>query len=938
MNAERWQRARALFDRLADAPAASWEGSLAEACADDDEVRIEALALLRADLEVTGGTGLIGAAPLAMAHIAQRIDSEDSAQRAPDHAGLRLGAFRLIREIGRGGMGAVWLGERVDGEFRQQVAIKLIHAGWDTAQAHDRFRAERQILAGLQHPNIAHLVDGGVSADGKPWLALEYIDGVDLRAWCDQRRLGIVARLRLFLTVCDAVGHAHQRLVVHRDLKPSNILVSHEGRVKLLDFGIAKLLDAESAAVSATRMFTPEYAAPEQVRGELLTTSVDIHALGLLLHELLSGRKPYKVDTSTPAAWERAVLDQEPTRPSAAAVRDGDTGSAAVIADCRDLSPARLRRELRGDLDAIVLKALRKEPAQRYASVADLAADTQRYLNHQPVRARRGNWRYRSGRFVQRHALAAALAVIAVTALVGGLGVSVWQAQIARTQRDTARQALAFMGTLFDNADPARQKGDQLSVRDLLDAGVHSMRYSLQGQDEARAQLLLTMASAYLGLEQLDAAAPLIAEAGQIAKTLGHPVLQASALIQQCRMLDLGDQSDACPPLLDRAETLLDARDPDQAKLIAYSLALRIYGLQLQNRYADMAADMRRGLGLLNGSADHRFLRVELSGHLSFALNTLGRHAEAEAVLRPLLEPLRNDDTAERVLLPETLGTLASAVSAQGRTDEAIALQREAVSAMEHLYGKDNPIISETLNNLARVLSRAGHDSEAVATMERTVALDRVRKLDKNPDLASALCNLGVTLIHLGRDDDAQARLDEAVSVAEHADYDMELGRSLFWRANVHLLGGRTAQARIDQQRAATVLAPMHQVDDGIMLRNRSIALAIEFSERGRAAATDAACAEAEAVHAAFREKAPQTTAGDARFAQYLHALCGLRSSAAPVRADTGDNTQSGYYLRLAQAIQAAWGSSPSAGSPIETRASSTNLSAPVPATAPASR
>ncbi|MEO6690694.1 MAG: serine/threonine-protein kinase, partial [Dokdonella sp.] len=397
-------------------------------------------------------------------------------------------------------MGAVWLAKRVDGAFEQNVAIKLIRSGWDAEDVFARFRAERQILASLQHPNIAHLVDGGVTAEGKPWLALEYVDGEDLRTWCDQQRLDIDARLRAFLTVCDAVGHAHQRLVVHRDLKPSNILVGRDGVVKLLDFGIAKLLDASVEGISATRVFTPEYAAPEQIRGEVVTTSVDIHALGLLLYELLSGRRPYQVANSTPAAYERAVLDQEPTRPSLIVARTQDGNMGDIIAAKRDMSAVRLRRELRGDLDAIVLKALRKEPAQRYASVADFASDIRRYQQRRPVHARRGNWRYRGGRFLRRHALSVALGGLTFIALVGGLTVATWQAQVARTERDSARQALEFMRVLFDNADPTRQKGDQVSVRDLLDSGVRNVRVAMQGQDSARADLLLTMASAYLGL------------------------------------------------------------------------------------------------------------------------------------------------------------------------------------------------------------------------------------------------------------------------------------------------------------------------------------------------------------------------------------------------------------------------------------------------------
>jgi serine/threonine-protein kinase len=905
MDAERWRRARQLFDELVDLPESTWESRVTEACADDAEVRAEALAMLRADAAATARTGLLGNAPHVAASLAEQIALESS----QGQCGSLVGPFRLLREIGRGGMGAVWLAERADGAFSQRVAVKLIRSGWDADDVITRFRAERQILAGLQHPNIAHLIDGGVTPDGKPWLALEYIDGEDLRAWCDRGRLGIEARLRLFLTVCDAVGHAHQRLVVHRDLKPSNILVGRDGVVKLLDFGIAKFLDA-SAANSATRVFTPEYAAPEQVRGEAVTTSVDIHALGLLLYELLCGRRPYQFENSTPSAYERAVLDQEPTRPSLVAGRDDGTEAGDTIAANRDLDRPRLRRELRGDLDAIVMKALRKEPARRYASSADLAADVRRHLEHRPVLARRGNWRYRSGRFLRRHAFAATFAILALAALVGGLGAAVWQARIARSERDSAREALAFMRTLFDNADPARQKGDRLSARDLLDTGTRNMRNALRGQDSARNELMLTMASAYLGLGQLEAAAPLIDEAERSARARGDAVQQATALTQRCRMLDLGNRSEECPALLDRAERLLDASDPVQAGLIAYGLALRTYGLQLRDKYDEIVIDMQRGLALLDESAEHRYLRVELSSHLAFAFNRLGRPAEAEAVLVPIVASLRRDEDAERVLLLDALGTLSSALGDQGRHDEAITMQREAVDVAEKLYGKDNPIITDPLNTLARALNSAGRLPEAIAVMERTVTLDRLNAVNgKNPQLASSLCNLAVLEIKQERDDEAMERLDEAIAVAAQAGFDVDLARSLYWRATVNLIAGHLARAQDDQSRMAALLAPMHEPTEGVMLRGRALALAITFAAGGPPAATASACAEAATINEAF---GPEPDGADARFAGFLHDLCVQPAAPDAVtstlrRLDARHAAPAAHYLRIARAINASW-------------------------------
>jgi len=869
MDAQRWRLARDLFETVVDLAPEHWEAQLLRHAPDDAALREEVLALLQADAAATRATGMHEQVPDLVAGLAQELTGRSTASAPNVRSGERLGAFRLVREIGRGGMGAVWLADRADGQFAQTVAIKLIRSGWDVADTQARFLAERQILASLQHPNIAHLVDGGVTADGRHWLALEYVAGTDLRQWCDAHALDLRQRLALFLTVCAAVEHAHQRLVVHRDLKPSNILVSDDGVVKLLDFGIAKLIDPQSASVSATRIFTPEYAAPEQVRGELVTTSVDIHALGLLLYELLSGQRPYAVSNSTPAAYERAVLDQEPTRPSLRLPRDDP--QAEAIAAKRHLTPERLRRELRGDLDAIVLKALRKQPAQRYASVGEFVADVQRYLQRQPVLARRGNWRYHATRFLQRHATAAALGVIAVLALALGLGVALWQARVAREERDTAREALAFMTALFDHADPAHQKGDALSVRDLLDAGVENIRTALPNPDAARTRLLLTMASAYLGLDQRDQALPLIDEALSIARARNDHSLEAAALIQHCRYFDLGDDSERCPALLDRAESLLDPNDRTQAAQIAYALALRVYGLQLENRYEDMAAAMRRGLSLLDDSAEHRFLRVEIAGHLAFALDKLNRPAEGEAVLRPYLATLRGDATAERVLLVDTLGTLANIVAHQQRFDEAIALQREALTLVEKLYGADNPAITTQLNSLAVQLNAAERVDEALPLLERTVALDRKRGPDSTHELASSLCNYGGLLLIAGRDAPARAPLDESIAIAARSDFAMELGRCLLWRATLHLIGGDAATARADTMRAREVLAPTYGPDTDLMLRVRSADLAGLWRQQ---APSTPSCAEAAAIAAAFA-RSKKADGPDARFATFLAALCG---------------------------------------------------------------
>ncbi|MEO7755909.1 MAG: serine/threonine-protein kinase, partial [Dokdonella sp.] len=535
MDSHAWQRVRELFDRAVELPTAERAAFLDDACAGEAEIRGEVEAMLRADADAVATSALVNANP----ELVDALNAQAREHERDALIGRRIGAWRLQREIGRGGMGAVYLAERDDGEYVQQAAVKLVRAGWDAEALLQRFRDERQILATLNHPNIARLLDGGMAEDGKPFLVLEYVDGSTLAAYSDSRRLGIAQRLALFLAVCDAVAHAHRSLVVHRDLKPSNILVDVDGQVKLLDFGIAKLLQpgtAGTATATALRAVTPEYAAPEQIQGRPVTTGVDVHALGLLLYELLTGRRPYGASGSTPAAYEQAILTQEPPRPSRTAVQADD--QTAAFAQARSLQPASLRARLRGDLDAIVLKALRKEPAQRYASVEAMADDVRAYLAQSPVKARRGNFSYRTTRFLQRHALATGLALIALLSLVGGFGIAVWQARVAGEQRDMAQSearksgaVVDFLTGVFADADPANTDGRNPTATDLLAQGVASIDAQTDLDPATRSALLVAMGRAHTGLGDGKAVQALMERALEAAVTSGSVRAQINARI-----------------------------------------------------------------------------------------------------------------------------------------------------------------------------------------------------------------------------------------------------------------------------------------------------------------------------------------------------------------------------------------------------------------------
>ena len=444
MTPERWARVKEIFDRLMDEPPAEREAHLSRECAGDPSLESEVRDLLGA----SAAAGDFLEAPPAE-QMRDAFASHAPARRT------RIGPFEIVRELGQGGMGTVYLAVRDDGQFRQTVAVKLVRRGMDTDFILQRFRSERQILAALDHPHIARVFDGGSTEDGLPYFVMEYIPGVDLLRDCDARGLSTRERLVIFLRVCEAAAYAHQQLVVHRDIKPGNVLVTPEGVPKLLDFGLARLVTPEPAesggerTETALRFLTPEYASPEQVRGERISTASDIYSLGVVLYELLTGHRPYRVTGRRPDEVARAVCEEEPERPSTAVGRiesiPGRSGRSEIltpasVAATRGGEPTRLRRALRGDLDNIVLMALRKEPDRRYASVEQLAADIRRHLEGRPVKARKDTVSYRTGKFLSRHRAGVAVAAAVAVAILAAASIAIREARVARVQRLEAQR------------------------------------------------------------------------------------------------------------------------------------------------------------------------------------------------------------------------------------------------------------------------------------------------------------------------------------------------------------------------------------------------------------------------------------------------------------------------------------------------------------------
>jgi len=516
MTPERWRQMKELLGTVLELDPAKRTGYLDRACGNDAELRMDLERLLAAG-EKAGDEFLDHPAIL-------REFALDFPQQVETWIGHRIGSYELVEEIGAGGMGEVYRAVRADDEYRKEVAIKLVRSGQDSSFVLHRFKNERQILAGLDHPNIARLLDGGTTEQGLPYFVMEFIKGQRIDEYCDARKLATTERLKLFLHVCSAMQYAHQRLIIHRDLKPGNILVTAEGVPKLLDFGIAKILQSSETAgqpeqtISLFRLLTPEYASPEQVKSEPITTASDVYSLGVVLYELLTGRAPYCVATRTPHEISRAVCEADAEKPSAAVrhmhvpLDDREQkklAGAAVLSAVRGSSPEKLSKRLNGDLDNIVLMALRKEPQRRYASVEQFAQDIRRHLGHLPVIARKDTFAYRASKFVTRHKAGVAVAALVALALLAAMAVTLREARIARAERTRAERRFNDVRQLanslmFEIHDSIENLPGTTSARKLIVEKSLAYLDGLSGEASGDVSLQRELATAYEKVGQVQ--------------------------------------------------------------------------------------------------------------------------------------------------------------------------------------------------------------------------------------------------------------------------------------------------------------------------------------------------------------------------------------------------------------------------------------------------
>jgi eukaryotic-like serine/threonine-protein kinase len=656
--------------------------------------------------------------------------------------GDRIGPYRVLRTLGAGGMGEVYLAERADAQFEQQVAIKVVHGGALAVGMHSRLKLERQILAQLDHPNIAHLLDGGALPDGSAYIVMEYIDGIAIDAFCDSNCLDITARLKLFQTVCGAVHYAHQNLIVHRDLKPSNILVTAAGVPKLLDFGIAKLLDDRQAArhtLAVTqadiRVMTPDHASPEQVRGQIITTSSDVYVLGVLLYRLLCGSSPFFISSVRLSEIERAICEKDPPPPSEL-VSTNDSPESRSLAESRGTSPNKLRRILSGDLDNIVLMAMRKEPERRYASAQQMASDVQRYLDGMPVIARGDTVSYRTAKFVKRHWLpvtagtsaAIMLLAFATTTYVQSLRISAerdrvtQQRERAEHERARAEEVSSFLVNLFKLSDPGENRGNQVTARELLDSGAKRLHAGLQDQPATKAALLSTVGMVYDSLGQYEDALPLLSESLQ---------LQAQA-----------HDSSHIDTLLELGRAYIGAGDLPAAE-----------------------APLQQALHL--AQSDAGAMSAE-TGHALYALGMLryqqGKNSEARELYIRSLNILESSKAPQTDVSP-VLNDLATVYISDHQWTPAKQAYEQALEIDRRMLGDDHPKVAFRLQNLAIVAQNMGDLKQAEVLYRDALQRELRAYGDRHPEVAVTKGNYGLLLQREGRLTEAEPLLRSALEI-----------------------------------------------------------------------------------------------------------------------------------------------------------------------------
>jgi eukaryotic-like serine/threonine-protein kinase len=785
MKAERWRQIEEIFQAAFDSAPENRAALLDSACGDDLELRSEVESLLAAH-EQSGFT-----AGVAFNDVFSVLE-----QRAGQlEEGRRMGPYRLLREIGHGGMGRVYLAARADDAYQKLVAIKVIRRGLDTDDIIRRFHSERQILASLDHPNITRLLDGGTTEDGLPYFVMEYIDGEPIDEYCASRKINISDRLRLFQKVCAAVSYAHQNLVIHRDIKPGNVLVTKGGVPRLLDFGIAKLLapggPREDGTLTSLRPLTPEYASPEQVRGRAITTASDVYSLGVLLYVLLTRHLPYRAPMSTAAEIERAICEEEPGRPSLVVMRASCESAESKEQILPDFANGmgegtldKLCRRLEGDLDNIVLMALRKEPQRRYTSVEQLSDDLGRHLGNTPVIARPNTAGYRAGKFVVRHKSGVAAALLLLITLSAGIGATAWQARTAAAESKRARieaaraqrisgflqDMLSFSSPAFGSSNP--HKNPDAKVSEVVEQAARHAENELANQPEVLAEVQRTIGEVYYAQGRYDQAEQVLRAArrnyirvygGERQESVEASIFLANALLRK------GNLAEAESLFRDDIQIERKAAQRGRLDIRLTAYALGDYGSMLDQEGSNAA-----GTYLQEALQYASRFRGKDRAYVAMLYNDLGDVAYrggdlkgAERFNRAALDEYRKLPGGGYVEMGATLSNLGAILIKEGRYTEAEPFVRESLALRRKLLGNAHPDTAMSLFRLSDLLYREANYAGAESAARESIEVFKHAFARPNNALyfAAPLTELGLILNKTGHSREAEAYLREALAI-----------------------------------------------------------------------------------------------------------------------------------------------------------------------------
>jgi serine/threonine protein kinase len=683
--------------------------------------------------------------------------------------GESIGPYKLVSRIGEGGMGHVWLAERADGRFERQVAVKFLRLALGSRGAAERFEREGRIVGQLTHPHIAELVDAGVTPSRGPYLVLEYVKGQPIDAYCDERKLGVERRIELFLDVLDAVAYAHANLIVHRDIKPSNVFVNEANEVKLLDFGIAKLLRADTDPVIATQLtlqgggaMTPLFAAPEQITGGAITTATDLYALGILLFLLLTGQHPGGPGPHSPADLVKAITETDAPLASAVVASANDP----AMAEKHGTTPEKLRRELRGDLDTILAKALKRKPDERYASVMSFADDLRRFLRHEPISARPDAVLYRLGKYVRRHRTGVAVAALVLLLLVGfGVGQAVQLRRITR-ERDRANRVTEFMASMFKVSNPSEARGNSITAREILDRASNEIDTGLAKDPEIQAQMMSIMGDVYDNLGLYPRAESLLTRAVEIRlRTLGpnHPDTLNSKHLLSWVFREEGRYAEAERLQRETLDTQRRVLGPSHLNTLRSMNNIGAI-LVAEGRLAEAENSWREALAIsrLALGSEHP-ATLGLMSNVAAILYEEGKLAEAENLQREALDIERRVLGSADPMTLNSINNLGLTLRREGRYADAEKLEREAVDTGVRVLGPEHPNTLSSIVSLALVLKQEGRYAEAEKLLRQALDIDRRTLGPEHPQTAECIYNLACTVALEGRRDEALSLIRQAV-------------------------------------------------------------------------------------------------------------------------------------------------------------------------------